>query len=153
MNRISRNIAIILRAERLIARRRMAVMVNQTGLLAFAVLVAGLALVMLNVAAFFALQDNMSPQNAALLVSLADVILAVVIIMVASRMNSDKELEPVVEVRDIAIEDLESEVQDVVVEARELSDNVRRIASDPFGSLIPSLIGPLLSLLARNTKK
>lgn len=153
MNRISRNITIILRAERLITRRRFAVLISQTGLLAFAVLVAVLSLVMLNVAAFLSLQENMAPQNAALLVSMVDGILAITTILVASRMTADKELEPVVELRDLAIEDLEAELQDVVTEARDLSANVRRMASDPFGSMIPSLIGPLLSLLARSDKK
>lgn len=153
MNRISRNISIIMRAERMITRRRMAVLVNQAGLMAFAVLVAAIALVMLNVAAFYALSDSLSPQNAALLVSLANVVLAVSIIMVASRLSADEELVPVTEVRDLAIEDLEAEVQGVVTEARELTDNVRRIATDPVGSMIPSLIGPLLGLLVRSVKK
>ena len=55
MSRISRNISIILRSERLIAQRRMAVLRRQTGMMAAAGIAAGLGLVMLNGAAYLAL--------------------------------------------------------------------------------------------------
>jgi hypothetical protein len=55
MNRISRNISIALRSERLIVQRKMEVIRTQTGLMAAAGLVAGIGLIMINVAAYFAL--------------------------------------------------------------------------------------------------
>jgi hypothetical protein len=47
MSRISRNISIILRSERLIAQRRMAVLRRQTGMMAAAGIAAGVGLIML----------------------------------------------------------------------------------------------------------
>lgn len=153
MNRISRNISIVLRTERMIARRKMALMLGQVGLYAFAGLVSLIALVMLNVAAFYALGARMSPQMAALLVALGNVVLAVILVLIASRLTPGTELEPATELRDLAIAELETEVEGLVDEARDLSANVRRIARDPLGSALPALIGPLLSILLGSKKK
>ncbi len=152
-NRIGRNINIALRAERVIARRRMAVIRSQTGLLAFAGLVAGIGVIMLNVAVFFWLANNYGNAPAAGIVAAANFAIAVLLGVLASRMSAEKELEPVLEVRDLAMEDIEGEVGDALAEAKDLADNVRRMAKDPFGSAGVSLIGPALSILAKTLKK
>lgn len=153
MSRISRNLTILFRTERLIARRQLAVLRSQTGMLAFAGLIAGLGLIMLNVAAYHALQTRLTPQGAALVIALANFALAGILVAVAARMSVEEELKPVTELRDLALAELEHEAQDAIVEARELTGNVRRIASDPLGSMLPALIGPLLGLLTKGGKK
>lgn len=153
MSRISRNISIILRAERMMARRHMAVLRNQTGLLAFAALVAALGLVMLNVAAFFLLRSTLSPQAAALIVGAVNFGLAALLVFLANRQNAEQDLEPITELRDLAIEDLGVELQGTVDEAREVADNVRRIARDPLGTALPAMAIPLLTALLRSIKK
>ena len=152
MNRISRNISIVLRAERLMAQRRMAVMRTQAGLMAFAAIVGGLALVMLNVAGFFALRTTLSPQWAALIVAGVNIVLAAILIAAASRMSAKAELEPVTELRDMAIEEIETDLQAAAGEARELADNVRRIAQDPLGTMIPGVLLPLLTSFLKSDK-
>lgn len=153
MNRISRNLTILFRTERLIARRQMAVLRTQTGLMAFAGLVTGIAIIMLNVAAFFALETVMASYLAALTVALANVMVALVLVAVASRMSADKDLEPAVEVRDMALAEIEADLNEVAEEARELTRNVSRMARDPLGTALPALIGPLLSLLLKSKEK
>lgn len=153
MNRISRNIMIVLRTERMIARRHMAVIRNQTGLYAFAGLVSLIGLVMLNVAAFYALNTVMAAQFAALIVALGNLVLAGALVLIAGRLSPGKELEPVTELRDLAIAELEAEAELAVAEARELSANVRRIARDPLGTALPALLGPLISALLSGRKK
>lgn len=153
MNRISRNLSIILRTERMIARRQMEITVRQIGLVAFAALVSLIALVMLNMAAFYALDARLSPQWAALLVALGNLALALVLVVIAGRLKPGRELEPVTELRDLAIAELEADAEAAVAEARELSENVRRIARDPLGAALPSLLGPLLSILLGGRKK
>ena len=153
MNRISRNISIVLRTERMIARRHMAVIRNQTGLYAFAGLVSLIGLVMLNVAAFYALITVMVAQFAALIVALGNLVLAGALVLIAGRLSPGKELEPVTELRDLAIAELEAEAELAVAEARELSANVRRIARDPLGTALPALLGPLISALLSGRKK
>ena len=70
MNRISRNVSIIFRSERLIAQRRFAVLRRQTGFMAAAGIVAGIGLIMLNAAAYLALSTKVSTPLAALIVAI-----------------------------------------------------------------------------------
>ncbi|MBJ6370538.1 phage holin family protein [Sedimentitalea arenosa] len=153
MSRTSQNLSILVRTERLIARRRLTVLRTQTGLMAFAGVVAGLGLIMLNVAGFLMLQDRMSGQAAAGLVALIDLALAVVMVWYAARIDADRDLEPVVELRDAAIAELEHDLELAVDEARDLTKSVRQVVSDPLGSLLPSLIGPLIAILSGGKKK
>ena len=153
MNRIGRNISIILRAERMIARRSMTVLRNQTGLFAFAGLVGAIGLVMLNVAAFYWLQTLWSPPLAALVVALVNMVLAGVLAFVATRQNPQSGLEPMTELRDLAIEDLEQEMQGLVEEVRDVAGNVRRIARDPLGTALPALVLPLIGAVLKNLRK
>lgn len=153
MNRIGRNISIILRAERMIARRHLAVTVNRAALIGFAALIAGIGLVMLNLAGFFWLRTQMSPQAAALIVALVNVVLAGVLVAIAMNLRAGTELEPVEEVRDMAIEDVEAELQVVADEARDVADSLRRMARDPLGTALPAVAGPLMGALIRNIKK
>ncbi|MEM8630651.1 MAG: hypothetical protein AAGF74_05395 [Pseudomonadota bacterium] len=153
MSRISRNLNIAWRAERMIARRRLAVVRTQTGLMAFSGLVAGIGVIMLNVGIFFWLASHYGNANAGLILAAGNFALAVVLAVFAARMSAERELEPVAEVRDMAVEDLEAEISQVVSEVRDLSDNVRRIARDPLGTAGSSLIGPALVALLKSLNK
>jgi len=153
MNKFSRNIGIILRTERMIARRHAALLLNQAGLYAMAALVALIGLVMINIALYYALGAHLSPQGAALAVALANIALAGVLVLVAKRQTPGEELEPVTELRDLAIAELESDVEQLATEARAMSNDLRRLARDPLGTLLPSMLGPLLAVLLRGKKK
>jgi len=152
MTRISRNISVILRTERLIAKRRLAVLQTQSGLMAVALVAAGVGLVMLNVAAFFALRTQTSPQISALIIALINLALALLLLVIASRMSARRELEPVTELRDLAMAELEADLQDTMGEARELADDIRKIARDPLGSLLPSVVVPILASFVKRDK-
>jgi HAMP domain-containing protein len=147
MNRISRNISIIVRAEQSIARRRMAVLRNQSGLMVFAGMIAVVGIIMLNVAGFYELSVTMTPQKSAFIVALVDMCMAVALVVAATRMSAAKDVQPVEELRDMAIGDLEVEIQSAVDEVRDMGNSVRRMARDPLGSLLPSVIAPLLASL------
>lgn len=153
MNRISRNLSIIYRTERLIARRQMAVLRQQTGLVVCAGLMAGLGIIMLNIAAFFALSDVMANHYAALVIAVVNLALAGVLVSYASRVSADTELAPATEVRDMAIAELEADIEQLADEARDLTHSVKKMARDPLGTALPALAGPLLTVLLKNTKK
>ncbi|WP_299643048.1 phage holin family protein [uncultured Ruegeria sp.] len=153
MNRISRNISIALRAERLIAQRHMAVIRNQTGLMAAAGLVAGIGLIMINVAAFFALNASLSSQVSALIVALANFGLAVVLAVAASRMSADADVQGATEVRDMAIEDLEAELTQAATEVKEVVTDIRQMVRNPLGAVLPGVVGPLAEALLKSGKK
>lgn len=153
MNRISRNISIALRSERLIVQRKMEVIRTQTGLMAAAGLVAGIGLIMINVAAYFALTTKLSPQSAALIVGMVNFAIAGLLGVYASRINADSDVGGAIEVRDMAIEDLEAEIEDVTREAQQVVSDVRQLVKNPLGSALPGIVGPLISALLKSGKK
>lgn len=153
MSRISRNVSIIWRSERLIAQRRLAVLRRQTGLMAAAGVVAGVGLIMLNVAAYLALSTRMEPALAALIVAIVNLGLAGVLVSIASNASADAEVAPVEEVRDLAMEDLEAEIKDATEEVRDVAESVRRLARDPLGLVGSSAVGAILTSVLKAIKK
>jgi hypothetical protein len=152
MNRITRNISIILRSERLIAQRHLAVLRRQTGFMAAAGLVAGLGIIMLNAAGYLALAGAVSEPAAAVIVAAVNLILAALLALLAGKSNVEAEIAPVVEVRDMALEDLEAEIQSAIDEARAAVDGIRGMAKDPMGQIAPRLVGTVAKAVIKNLK-
>lgn len=153
MNRISRNISIIFKAERLIAQRRLAVMIRQTGFMAAAGIAAAIGLVLLNVAAYIALSQSIDPALAALLVALGNFFIAILLMLIAKKSNDDSEIVAVSEVRDIAMEDLELELNAAGEELKATAQNLRSMAKDPLGTIAPGLISALANALLKQFRK
>lgn len=100
------------------------------------------------------LSQRVSAQaGAAGIVAAANLALAVALALCAAGMSAEKELEALVEMRDMAMGDIEAEVDTAIAEAAELAENVRKLARDPFGSALPNLAGPLIALLLKSMKK
>jgi len=152
MNRITRNLSIILRSERLIAQRHMALLRRQTGLFAAAGLVAGLGIIMLNMAGYLALAGVMSKPMAALIVAGVNIAVAGLLAVIAGRSTADAETAPVAEVRDLALEDLEAELQVALDEVKQVADGIRRVGRDPLGQIAPGLVAALTKALIKNLK-
>lgn len=152
MNRISRNISIVLRAERLIAQRHLAVLRRQTGLMAAAGIAAGVGLIMLNASAYLALSEKMSQPTAALIVALVNLALAGLLLALSNKSNVEQETAPVTEVRDMAIEDIEAELRAAAEEAKATADAVKKMARDPFGSIAPGVVGAVAKAVIKNHK-
>ncbi|RYH11665.1 phage holin family protein [Tropicimonas sp. IMCC6043] len=148
MNRISRNISFILRAERMIAKRRMAVVTRKAGFVGAAVVLGAAGLVFLNVAAYLALAERMDPALAALLLAAGDLILALILVLVAGRMSAEADIAPVREMRDMAVADLESEVEVAAAEVAAIADSLKTAARHPLAAGV-GLIGPLLTILLK----
>ncbi len=154
MKRISRNISIALRAERLIAQRHMTVLRNQTGLMAAAGLVAGIGLIMVNIAAYHALSVALSPALAALIVAVGNFGLAIFLALAASRLSADADVQGATEVRDMAIEDLEAEFTQAVSEVQAVAADIQQMVKNPLGTVLPALVVPLAeSLMTKNKEK
>ena len=152
MNRITRNLSILYRSERLIAQRQLAVLRKQTGLMAAAGLVAGLGIIMLNVSAFFALAGSFSNPIAALIVAVVNLAIAGFLIVYAQGQSAEKDIEPVTEVRDMALEDLEAEAQAVADEARAVVEDVKSVARDPLGAVMPGIMGTAAKAALKSMK-
>lgn len=149
MNRISRNLAVVYKTERLIARRRLAVIQNQTVMMALAGVFALIGLVLVNVALFMLFDTWMSSAAAAGILALGNLVLAGLLVGIATRQNVDQEIAPAVEVRDLALAELEAEVEDATQEVREIARAVKTLPKDPLGSLMTLLVPILTAALKK----
>lgn len=144
MKRIARSLKVLWRAESLLGTLRLQGMLKKAGVLAFAGLIGVFGIAMLDLAAFFALSPRFGQAGAALAVGLADIGLAVLAALLAQSIKPGAEAELVVEMRDLALTDLEEEVaaleQTVERARREITDLVRH----PLGALAPGLLVPTL---------
>jgi len=152
-HRIGRNASIVFRAERVISRRRFAVMRLQTGLMVVAGLVGVIGLLMISVALFFWLTEYYGSPTSGLLVALFNFALSALLFLVASRISVEKELEPLVHVRDLALEDIETEIDGAVDEVADIAAEIRRISRDPLGTVAQGAIGPILASLIKSLKE
>ncbi|WP_223421659.1 hypothetical protein [Tateyamaria pelophila] len=149
MNRISRSVTTIYRTERLIARRRLAVIQNQTILMALAALVAVIGLALFNLCFYLLLSAWLSPAAAAGILGVLNVVLAAVLASSAARMNVEQEIASAVEVRDMAIADLETEIESIGGDMRQVIGVLKSVPKDPFGSLMTVLLPILTALLKK----
>lgn len=151
--RLARNVHVLFRTEHLIARRRLTVARNRGALMATAGVVAAIGVAMANVALFFWLAGSFGYSGAGAILAAGNLVLAGVLLAVALRMSAEQELTPAVEMRDLMLSEIEADIHDGLTEAKALTDNVKRIASDPLGAVTPGLLAPLLSALVKAVKK
>lgn len=144
---ISRTLTVLLRAERLIAARRVSVFRRQTMLMVIAGVFVAVAIVMANVAAYQGLAMVVSPALAALLVALGNLLAAGILGFIASRAARERELASAIEMRDMAYDALEHQVDGLVGELRGTAHELRVFARDPLGAILPGAIGPILNAL------
>jgi hypothetical protein len=150
VNRIIRNLTTIYRIERLIARRRFSVVQRQVILIALAGVVALIGLIFVNWSLFLVLEVRMSPAAASAILAVVNIALAGLLALRAGRMNVEDEIAPAVEVRDLAIADLEAEIEDVAKETRNIVNSLQRLHKDPFGSLTTFIL-PLVTAMLKKS--
>ncbi|MDV7143856.1 phage holin family protein [Tropicimonas sp. TH_r6] len=126
---------------------------RQTGLFGAAGVAASLGIVMLNVSAFLALAEVVSTPLAALIVAVANLIIAGVLASVAGNQSAEAETAPVTEVRDMALEDIDAELQVFVAEAKTTADNVKRMARDPVGMVAPGIASAVAKAVVSSLSK
>lgn len=149
MNRIGRNLTIIYRTERLITRRRLAVVQQQTVLMALAGLAALAGLVLLNITLYLVLTGWVSPAMAAGILTAGNLLLSGLLVSIAGRTNVEQEIAPAVEVRDMAIADIEDELEGMATEARDVVNSVKALGANPLGSL-STLLVPIITSALKN---
>ena len=78
-----------------------------------------------------------------------ELVIAVVLIIYSGSLSAPVEMEMVREMRDMALQDVEEEVALAQAELVSLKQELHRFIRNPVDSLLPSLIGPLLSAVTR----
>ena len=149
MEHIVRSLKTVWRTERILGKNEFRLLVKKLQLNLLAGVVALFGLVMLSLALFFTLAPHWGHALSALAVGGFELVIAVVLIIYSGSLSSPVEMEMVREMRDMALQDVEEEVALAQAELVSLKQELHRFIRNPVDSLLPSLIGPLLSAVTR----
>ena len=140
---VVKNLRTLWRTDRIIADIRMKHMLVGLGLRAFAALIATFGLLMLELAAYFALVQIWSAISAAIILGIVNFAIAAVLFLVAARPAAGRELELANEIHGSAVEALQTE-------ARAIQSQFTGMVHHPLNSV---LLVPLITIIVRSLKK
>jgi len=140
-----KNLCVLWRTDRIIAETKLRHMLVGLGLRAFAALIAAFGLLMLQLAAYFALVQTWSAISAAAILGLADFAIAAALFVLAARPPAGRELELANEIHGSAIDALQ-------VEARAAQSHFLGMVQHPLNSALPTLLVPLITIIVRSLK-
>lgn len=147
---------ILARAEMALAQIRARRATARSALFSVALLFGLLGLGMLNLAGFHALTPGYGPAMSAFLVSLANLVLAIILILVAKGAGpSENEEKMAREMRDLAWNELSNDINQVKAGLTDVTSEVRRIRSgfSSFSGGAINSLGPVLGLLIKAVKR
>jgi hypothetical protein len=143
---VVKNLRALWRTDRIIAEIRMKHMLVGLGLRAFAALIAAFGLLMLELAAYFALVQIWSAISAAAILGLVNFVIAAVLFVIAARPPAGRELELANEIHGSAIDALQ-------IEARAVQSQFFGMVQHPLNSVLPTLLVPLITIIVKSLKK
>jgi len=142
------------KADSLIGKLWLNVVTRQVGLFAFAALIAVFGLGLINVAGFFALRAPVGPVWAAVIVAIADFVLAAIVTQVAMNSGPGPEFELAFDVRKMAIDAVQADARDLEVaidslgqEIRDAKDSVVGFVNNPLDAVAQNLIPGAVSII------
>lgn len=155
IDHLLRNLQILQKADILIGRIWLKVLLRRFGLTAFAGLIAVFGLGMANLAGFQALQAPIGPVWAATIVSAVDFVIAVIVLVLGNRSRPGPEIEVALEVRRMAVDairedarDLKLMVETVGHDVKNMKATLTHLVQDPLEAATKKLLIPaVLSLL------
>ncbi|MBN8989872.1 MAG: phage holin family protein [Rhizobiales bacterium] len=143
---VVKNLRALWRTDRIIAELRMRHMLVGLGLRAFAALIAAFGLLMLELAAYFALVQIWSAISAAAILGLVNFVIAAVLFVIAGRPPAGRELELANEIHGSAVDALQTE-------ARGMQQQFSGMVQHPLNSALPLILVPLITIIVRSLKK
>jgi hypothetical protein len=152
MEHLAHNIKVLWRSERLLKMNELRILSHKIMCNALAGLVAIFGLVMLSLAAFFALVPFWGNALAALFVGGADILMSGILVIYAKSLKPAAEVEMIREMRDKALDDIEEKVAQAEAEFVALKDDVYKFIRNPVDSLLHYTIGPFLSAIVRSLR-
>jgi hypothetical protein len=133
------------RTDRIIADIRLRHLLVGLGLRAFAALIAAFGLLMMELAAYFALVQIWSAIAAAAILGSVNFAIAAALFVIGGRAPSGRDIELANEIHDSSIEALQ-------VEARALQAEVSGAVHHPLSTIVPVLV-PLIAIVVKNLRK
>jgi hypothetical protein len=149
MDALIRDLRVLWKADSMIGKIWLNLMVRRFGLFLFAGLIAVFGLVMANVAVFYALQGSVGSVWAAAAVAGVDFVLASMVMLAGKRSAPGPELDLILEVRKTAIESLQANGRNLQValdalrqEIRETKDTIAQFVHNPLDVAVQKLLIP-----------
>ena len=143
---VVKHLRVLWRTDRMIADLRMRHLLIGLGLRAFAALIAAFGLLMLELAAYFALVQIWSAISAAAILGAVNFAMAAALFAIAARPPAGRELELATEIHGSAVDALQ-------IEARALQSQLSGMIHHPLNGVLPLLIVPLITIIIRSLKK
>jgi len=142
---VAKHLRVLWRTDRIIAEIRLRQLLTTMGLRAFAALIAAFGLLMLELAAYFALIQIWSAVAAAAILGAANFAIAAILFAIAGRPPSGRDLELASEVHGSSVEALQ-------LEARALHADISGVIHHPLNGMLP-LIVPLITIILRSLRR
>jgi hypothetical protein len=124
---------LLLKAEMILLRLQLRLIVQQAAFYIAAVLLAVIATGMLNIAFYLYLTPRLGNASAALAVAIVDIVLAVVAIVVARYLRLGPEVDAVKALRKSALANLTADAEYAKTKIAELHDDIKRIRTAVTG--------------------
>lgn len=133
IDNLIRDLQVLRKADFLIGRIWLNVMLRRFGLFAFAGLIAMFGLGMANVAGFYALHASVSPVWAAAIVAIVDLVIAAIVLLVAANARPGPEIELAFDVRKMAIDAIQADARDLKLTVDTLGQEIREVKANIVG--------------------
>ncbi|MEK6744237.1 MAG: hypothetical protein AABZ15_11525 [Nitrospirota bacterium] len=141
MDELIAKLRLLAKAEAILVRLHLRRAVRQVSFVLVAALFGLLALAMLNVALYLFLAPRVDPALAALAVAGLDALVAVVAVIVASRLELGTEAEDAESIRDLVSTELAADAERLQAQLDDLGRDIKRIRSAVTGITQPGGIG------------
>jgi hypothetical protein len=148
MDRLINNLRVLWRTERAIADIKLRHALARSGLHVAAAVLALIALLMFEVAAFYALRDHWSTIVAALILGGVNLVIAGILLLVADRKKPGRELELANEIHKNTMDALQADARLLQADVQSFGQALRH----PVDSVLP-LIVPLATIVINALKK
>ena len=155
IDHLLRDLQVLQKADFLIGRIWLNVLVRRLGLLAFAALIAAFGLGMGNLAGFYAFQGSVGAIWAAVIVAVVDLAIAAIILLVGSNARPGPEIDIAFDVRKMAVEAIQADTRDLKLtiegvgqQLHEVKSSIAQIVHNPLDMAAQRLLIPAaLSIL------
>jgi hypothetical protein len=155
IDHLIRDLQVLRKADFLIGKIWLTVLVRRAGLFAFAGLIGVFGLGMTNVAGYNALQQSIGAVWAATAMAILDFAIAAIVLLVAAKSGPGSEIGTVLEVRRMAIDSIQESARDLKLtlnslgeEMKGVKENVTRLMHNPLDVASEKLLVPAaLSML------
>lgn len=142
---VVKHLRVLWRTEKIIADIRLRHLLVGFGLRALAALIAAFGLLMLELAAYFALAEIWSPIHAAAVLGVINFVIAGLLFAMSARSPSGRELDLANEIHGASIEALQ-------IEARAMQAQFTGTLHHPLNGLVPLLV-PLITIIINSLRK